>query len=203
MDIRLDKVIIRTVLSTLCAIAVLCAVAFGLATWLYPSTMMKIAYELGDDPSAIRYAYRSYERTDELYYVAFAMEVAIGVDDYEEIEFYAELFTQDENFSKYCEETDVKRGYETGTYAKYAYGQLVIAEYANGKKQEAFDHAVASLNGGFSQNNAMVALLFATLEKGDWQTQSLIMVKMQALSETLPDGADKTYLDEILNLLNS
>lgn len=198
---RLDKVVLRTIVSTLCAIALLCGATFAVATWLYPSTMMKIAYELGDDPGAIRYAYRSYERTNELYYVVFAMEVSIGIDDYGEVEFYAERFVQDDEFETYCAEVDGDRNYSAGTYAKYAYGQLVMAEYEQGKKQEAFDHATESLGGGFAENNAMIALLFTAMEHQDGGTVNAVVAKMQEISLTLENGVDKTYLDKILENL--
>lgn len=195
---KLDKVIINSVISTLCAIAILCGIAFGLAVWLYPSTMMQISYEVGNDSGAMKYAYRSYERTGEVYYLAYATEVAIGIDDCEDIEYYAEKFVADEDFSAYCAEIDGKMTV-AGSYRQYIYGRLVVAEYDQGEKADAKTHAKEAIGDGFAENNAFVALLFAAMEKGDAATVSELVTEMRGIE--LADGGDKIYLQSLLEAL--
>ncbi len=195
---KLDKVIINSVISTLCAILVLCALAFGLAVWLYPSTMMHVSYAVGNDSGAMKYAYRAYNRTGEIYYLAYATEVAIGMDDVEDIERYAEEFIADEQFSAYCQEIDLKMQ-ATGSYRQYVYGQLAVAEYAQGEKADAKLHAKEGIGDGFEVNNAYVALLFAAMESGDGATVGELISDMQRIQ--LPDGEDKEYLNQLLAAL--
>ena len=198
---KIDKVILNSVVSTLLAIVLLAAIAFGLAAWLYPSTMMQISYEVGNDTGAMKYAYRAYERTDEVYYLAYATEVAIGMDDNEDIEYYAEKFVADENFTAYCAEMDAKMQANgvSGSYRQYVYGKLVVAEYERGAKTDSKTHAKEAIGAGFAENNAMVALLLTAMEKGDVQTVGEVVTEMQNLQ--LPDGADKTYLSSLLSAL--
>jgi hypothetical protein len=112
--------------------------------------MMKISYAAGNDVGAMKYAYRAYESTDEVYYVAFATEVAVGMDKPEDVDYYGSKFVaDDERFETYCLEIDAKYGYEQGTYERYVNGCLAVAKYELGKKDEAKAFAFGTLNGGF------------------------------------------------------
>ena len=195
---KIDKVVLRAIVSTLCAIAILCLCAFALAAWVYPSTMMKISYAVGNDAGAMKYAYRAYESTDEVYYVAFATEVAISMDEAEDVEYYATKFVADEErFSGYCAEIDKKHGYDEGTYERYVNGRLVVAKYELGKKSEAKDYAFQSLKGGFAENNAVVALLFTALQNNDGETVESIISSLRSL--TVVDQAESNYLASLLS----
>ena len=105
---KLDKIIVQSALSTLGGIALLCLIAFSIASLLFPSTMMQISYRLGNDSGAMKYANRAYKGTGDIYYIAYATEVAIGIDEYADIETYAQEFIANENFSSYCEAVDEK-----------------------------------------------------------------------------------------------
>ena len=75
---RVDKVIFKAFISTLTAIILLFAFMFSVLALAFPSTMMQISYDFGRDKSSIRYARRAYKWFDDTYYMAYAMEVAIG-----------------------------------------------------------------------------------------------------------------------------
>ncbi len=195
---KIDKVVLRAVVSTLCAIAILCLSAFALAVWIYPSTMMKISYAVGNDTGAMKYAYRAYESTDEVYYVAFATEVAISMDEPSDVEYYATQFVADEErFVNYCAEIDKKHGYDAGTYERYVNGRLVVAKYELGKKADAKEYAFKSLKGGFAENNAVVALLFTALQKNDIETVESIVASLRTL--TVADQMESNYLASLLS----
>ncbi len=194
---KMDKIVLKSVVSTLCAMAILCGVAFGLAVWLYPSTMMRISYAVGNDVGAMKYAYRAYEATDELYYVAFATEVAIGMDEPEDVEYYAEKFVaESEKFDAYCAEIDRKNGYEKGRYKRYVCGRLVVAKYELGEVEEAKAYAFSTLGGGFAENNAVVALLFAARQKSDAVMVKRIVDELKTL--TVTGEKDVAYLTSLL-----
>jgi hypothetical protein len=72
----------------------------------------------------------------------------------------------------------------------------VLAEYAQGKSDEALAHAKEAIGEEFPYNNAYVALFFAALQEED---DELLAKLLQGMREATPSNdADKTYLDEIL-----
>ncbi len=195
---KLDKVIVRTVVNTLCAIAILCVSSALFASFVFPSTMMSLSYKLGNDSGAMKYAHTSYARTSEVAYIAYATEVAFGVDDDEDIVRYGEEFVADEKFDDYCLEVDSKSGTTQGAYRQYVYGRLVVSEYSLGEKDKAFSYAVEAIGNGFVKNNAMVALLFEAMVSNDGVTVEKVVQKMRSLGSTL-DGEDAVYLASLLD----
>lgn len=75
---RIDKVILKTVLSTLLAIFVLCGVTVTALAFLYPSTMMELSYNVGLDDASAWFAHRAYNQLDNVFYIGYATQVAIG-----------------------------------------------------------------------------------------------------------------------------
>lgn len=194
---KLDKVIVRTIVNTLCAIAILCVSSVLFASLVFPSTMMGISYKLGNDSGAMKYAYTSYTRTNEVVYIAYATEVAFGVDDDEDIVRYGESFVADENFSEYCAQVDLNSGTAQGAYRQYVYGRLVVSEYSLGEKDKAFSYAVEAIGDKFVKNNALVALLFEAMVSNDSVTVEKVILKMRSLGSAL-DGEDAIYLASLL-----
>ena len=199
---RVDKVIIRAAVSTLVAILVLFAVMVLALVFIFPSTMMQIAYNLGMDGTSVSCAKRAYAYTDETYYIAFATEVAIGSDDDEEIEACGLSFINDDKvaFEEYCAAYQQKLGNVNGEYEQYVYGQVSLAQYRQGKKAEAVETAFSGLSATFPQNNAAVILLLTAKNAGDNETLLLIDQKMQQLSSQLQTQAEREYLSRMLSL---
>lgn len=195
---KLDKVIVRTIVSTLCAIVVLCVSSVLFASFVFPSTMMSISYKLGNDSGAMKYAYTSYTRTSEVVYIAYATEVAFGVDSDEDIVRYGEQFVSDGDFTEYCAQVDTNSGATEGAYRQYVYGRLVVSEYSLGEKEKAFSYALEAIGGGFAKNNALVALLFEAMVTNDSETIERVVLKMRDLRSTL-EGEDELYLTSLLN----
>lgn len=200
-----DKVILRAFLSTLAAIVTLFAFMLAVLIGIYPSTMMEITYDLGMESSSIKYAERAYNWSDNEYYMAYAMNVAIETDDYESIVYCGEKLMADEDFLSYCAQETAKmpEGVKM-TYEQYVYGQVCVAEYAKGEKTEAVDRALTlSLkDNAFPQNNALIALIYAAITAQDTASVSMIREKMNqqqidALSET-----DKAYFGQVLEIVS-
>ena len=197
---RLDKVIVRAVLSTLSAILVLFGCMLLALCFLYPSTMMNITYDLGMDKASVKYATRVYNRTDEVYYIAFATETAIGADLDEKIEECGLVFVKDSDFAQYCAERDAKMGLGEG-YQQYIYGQVSLAQYRQGEKDEAVDTAFGALaNNTFPKNNAVQGLALTVLMNGDKAVADTIKEKMMNIESGL-SGEDKQNFDALLSLL--
>ena len=193
---QIDKVAWRAVVSTLCAIAVLCLCLFLVGAWAFPPTMMKISYETGNDKGAMKYAYRAYKTTGELHYLGFATRVAMGINDLDDVDYYGSALVASEGFEQYCLEIDEKEGYEDGTYELYISTKLVVVKYSLGEKDEAKEYAFNSLDGGFPQNNAVIALLFSAMQAGDTETESYIVNELRAM--TVANEVEQRYLNNIL-----
>ena len=203
---RIDKVILKTVLSTLLAIFVLCGVTVTALAFLYPSTMMELSYNVGLDDASAWFAHRAYNQLDNVFYIGYATHVAIGRDDPEAIEKYGDKFIADEGFEEYCAERD-KASEVEGSYAQYIYGKLYSSKYKLGKKTEAVEGAFAVNKEAFPKSNAVAAVLFASIlnGQGDKPTMELILEKMRALkaeqtqTQTFSE-ADIEYLNTLITL---
>ncbi len=196
-----DKIILRAFLSTL--LAVVCLIA-GMALFLvaaFPSTLMELSYSLGMDSSSIWYAKRAYKRSDDIYFIAYATDVAIGMGDYEKIEYCGEKLLADNEFVCYCAEKNKSLPDSVSmTYEQYVYGQVCVAMYEQGKKADAVERAF-ELTSGFPKNNAVVAVLYTAIGDKDGATVALIKGKMEQTQGTLND-TDRAYFEDVLARLS-
>ncbi len=193
---RIDKVIMRSVFSTLLAIVILIALLFCLLCWVFPSTMMEFTYKMGMDGESMKYAMRAYNGTGAVEYVAFATETAIGTDQDSRIEEYGLQLIADDEFLMYCEKRNQKLDTANVTYNQYVYAMVSLAQYRQAKTAEAIQTAFDALDEGFPKNNAVVGLLTTAIGKGDGDTVTSIKTRLQAL--TITGEADQAYLAEVL-----
>lgn len=196
-----DKVILRSFLSTLAAIAILFTFMLSALVIVYPQTMMEITYKLGMETPSIWFAEESYKRTDDVGYIAYATEVAIGEGKYEKVEECGERLIADKGFGTYCEEKNTALGEEvTSDYEDYVYGQICIALYEQGKHDEAVERAFALTGTAFPKNNAVTAVIVKAKKASDTVTLGKIRVKMEQLQSKLPEG-DKEYFEGVFGLV--
>ena len=187
-----DKVIFRAFISTLLAIVTLLAFMIGALCLAFPSTMMELTYDLGMEKSSIHFAERAYKRSDDVYYIAYATEVAIERESADKIVEDGDKFIQDEDFSVYCDG-------KGGIYEQYIYGQVVLAKYEKGDKTSAVLTAFEAVKEGFPKNNAVVALIVKALRQNDQETVLRIHGELLKIQESVPD-TDSAYFNEILAL---
>lgn len=199
---RIDKVILRAAVSTLAAIAALLALMFLALCFIFPSTLMNITYDLGMDGASIHYAKRAYSYTGEVAYIAFATEVAIGLDDYAQIETCGEELIDDENFDGYCQEKNALIASDGG-YGQYVFGQICVAKYNQGEKKDAIEKAFALVGNGFPKNNAVAAVLLTAISADDTQTVQEVKEKMIAMDDSAFSALDKEYFDALFALINA
>ncbi len=198
---RVDKVILRAALSTLAAIAALLAAMTLALCFIFPSTMMRITYDLGMDGASIRYANRAYSYTGDVYFIAFATEVAIGESNDAQIELCGEKLIDDENFDAHCQKRNEQVASEGG-YAQYVFGQVCLAKYRQGEKTEAIDKSFALVESGFPKNNAIAAVLLAALSQDDDETVQAVATKMNEMNASEFSETEKTYFEDLLALAN-
>ncbi len=196
-----DRIILRSFLSTLAAIVLLFAFMLVALIGLYPSTMMEITYDLGMDASSIRYAERAYEWSGDEYFMAYAMEVAIGSADTKKIESCGEKLISDGDFAAYYAKRNEKLPQDSMTYEQYVYGQVCVAKYENGKKEDAVNKAFDwTGTDGFPKNNAVIAVLYSALSDGDTNTINLIKGKMEQLQTATFSPDEKAEFDRVFAL---
>ena len=198
---RVDKVILRAALSTLAAIAALLAVMLLALCFIFPSTMMHITYDLGLDGASIRYAKRAYDYTSDVAFIAFATEVAIGVNDYAQIETCGEELIADEDFNAHCAQKNALIASDGG-YEQYVFAQVCVAKYRQGEKTEAIDKAFELVGGGFPKNNAVAAVLLTALSQEDSDAVNAVKEKMNQMDAGAFSASDREYYDALLALAN-
>ncbi len=190
-----DKIILRAFLSTLAAIFTLIAFMFLALIAFFPSTMMEISYDMGMESSSIRYAERAYKNSEDVYYIAYATEVAIEEDKQGKILSCGEQFIAHEDFANYCE----NKGEKQEEYKQFIYAQVCLSKYEAGDAQGAIELASASLEEGrFAQGNALVAVMIKSLEKEDVTAQESILQILEGLQVA---ERDQAYLNAAKNLL--
>lgn len=194
---NVDKVIVRSILSTLLAILILVSVMFLALIAIFPQTMMQLTYDMGMESSSIYFAEDAYRRTDDVGYIAYATEVAILDDNNDKIIKCGEKLIKDEAFAEYCRKQDEKVQVST-SYEQYVYGQICVAMYENGKTDEAIDRAFALIGNTFPHNNAVLALIVAANRAEDTQSVEVIKGKMNELQEKELDDAAKAEIGDVL-----
>ncbi len=204
-----DKVILRAFLNTLAAIGILILFLFAALCTFYPSTMMDLTYDLGMESASIHFAERAYKASDDIYYIAYATEVAIGEGKDGKIDSCGVRFIEDDSFGAYCAEKNVELGvnvegdeknYEP-YYEQYIYGQVCIAKYNGGDKEEAVNCAFEWNGASFKKNNAVVAVLITALQAGDASTAQMIKGKMMNMQVSEFSETDKAYFERTLALI--
>ena len=198
---RVDKVILRAALSTLAAIAALLAIMLLALCFIFPSTMMRITFDLGLDGASIRYAKRAYAYTSDVSFIAFATEAAIGLGDYAQIETCGEELIADEDFNAHCAQKNALIESEGG-YEQYVFSQVCVAKYRQGEKTEAIEKAFALVENGFPKNNAVAAVLLTALSADDTTTVNDVKAKMQEMDVSEFLDFEKAYYDALFALAN-
>ena len=199
-----DKVILRSILSTVAAIFVLFVIMFATLAFVYPSTMMKMTYDLGMYSASVRYAKRTYDRNDEIYYIAFATEVAIMDDNVKNIASCGSRFIKDDGFDGYADERNERvaeslpDGVDAPTmdYRQYVYGNVCVAKYKLGKKTEAIENAFLWNGDTFTENNAVVAVLMRALGEKDNASVDEILTRLQ--TQKTANATEQAYLQSIV-----
>ncbi|MBR2646417.1 MAG: hypothetical protein IKD47_02535 [Clostridia bacterium] len=196
-----DKVVKRAIRDTLLAIVSLYVIMIISLCIFYPSTMMGITYDLGMDKLSMHFANTAYKRSGYAGHIAYATEVAIGIDDEAKIISYGERLIKNKDFLKYCAKKDDALGEDIdSSYEQYIYTQICVAKYDQGKKTAAVTRAVELTGNEFPPFNAVAAVLLAALKNSDVETVALIREKMQEIDYASLSETDKTYYDAIFGL---
>ncbi len=191
-----DKIIVRAILSTLAAIGVLLVFLLLSLCLFFPATMMDFSYRLGMEDTSIHFAKRAYKESDDIYYIAYATEVAIAENKTGKILSCGERLLADEGFEAYSQ----AKGED---YKTFVYGQISVAKYAREDIDGAIELAYESLDGEFPAGNALVAVLAEAIENEDAQAVEAVKAKLQSFTAETLSFEDAAYLQSVLAYLNS
>lgn len=192
---QIDKVVLRSILSTLAAIAVLFVGLMLTLILVFPSTMMGFTYDMGMDGASVYFAKSAYKRSGEVYYIAFATETAIGAKDVEAIEECAVELVENEDFGEYCQLQDEKLKANDGTYKNYIYSNLCLVVYDSKGGEVAARIAVEGAGNSFAKGNPISTVLVYAMTKSDRTTVETLYTAMQSITPT--DEAQKANLNEM------
>ncbi len=205
-----EKIVFRSFLCTLAAIAMLLVFMTGVLVAVYPETMMNIAYDMGMEKSSVWFAERAYKRHDKIDTIAFAITVAIEEDMYDKVISCGDKMIVDDEFGGYCEKKDLEN-YATygdqeidgmpiikiiGEYDQYIYAQISVAQYKMGDTDGAVERAVA-LTEGFPRNNAVACLLLEAEKRADETLIQTLREQMESFDQSDWSEDDKAYYGEI------
>lgn len=159
----MNKIILRTALITIAALAIAAAAVFSLWLVCSPSTMADSCERTGNYSLAATCAELNFKYTKKMDDLARCVEDSILSGKDKLIVKYGEKMTEDEKlFAKFCEEKD---RFISGTdYAQYALGyriylcgHLAVSEYRTGNFDKGL--AVAKLGGTRSYNKLIIEII--------------------------------------------
>ena len=193
---RMDKVILKSALSTLAAIGVLYVVLIAVLCLVFPQTMMGVTYDMGMTDLSIFFADVSYNRSHEAYYAAFVTEVSISANYDDKTEWYGQTLLDHSGFDSYAAtRVGSADGEKVEEYRTYIQGQVCLAKYDLGKQDEALDTAFGYLGGHFYEYNPVVALL---VMRADAEMKAEIGERLKSVA--VNSSEEQAYLDEMILL---
>jgi hypothetical protein len=204
---HVDKIIVRAALTTFAVVLTLCVFMIVALSFVFPSTMMQIAYDMGMNAVSAKYAHRAYSYSGDVYYAAFATEVSILDGDVEKVAEYGKLLIADDEFATYCDARNAQKPPLLGAYEQYVYGQVYAAEYVglqtSAEKSLVINKAFSSLeNAGFPQGNAVATIVVAAKKKGDNETLRAIREQMNDIDKSSLSVEDSARFDDVFALTN-
>lgn len=196
----MNKLIKKTALITIAALAVLAVAVFSLWILISPQTMAGACEKTGNYSFAVTCADLRYKRTGDAYDLARCAEDSILSGKDKLILNYCAALTGDENYSELCENknTEISNGKGgeyiamTGSvnYDGYIKGHLSAALYRSGNLDGAIDTVLTDDSG-----QSLLKLVLAISEKSDKPSA-------EKLSEVLKDRGQK-YGEKLINELTA
>lgn len=202
---RIDKLIWKTVVSTLVATLVLLVAMFGILSLFFPQTMMKIAYSMGMDKASVGFSVTAYERFGVVDYAAYGADVALQAGFHSQAEEALEYLLADEEFESYCDKKNQQLTGEQRNTTMQAYyrRQLCLSIFWQGNGEKAVTRSLELMGNSFAAGNPLVEVLrFARISGADGDaTVRCVYEKLSAIrtsdSYALYSDADKAYFEQV------
>ena len=202
---RMDKLIWKTVISTLVSALVLLFAMFGILSLFFPQTMMKITYTMGMDKASVNFSATAYERFGVVDYVGYGADVALGANLHQQAEAALEKLLADDEFESYCNKKNESLDGEqvNTTLQAYYRRQLCLSIFWQGDGERAVNRSLELMGNSFTAGNPLVEVIrYARMSEADGE--STLRTAYTKLSE-IKNGevygrysaADKAYFDQV------
>lgn len=195
------KVILKTALKTLLAVAFAALVAFGIASLGFPSEMATLCEGTGNYSMATGYSSLAYAYSNKAEDLNRCFANGLHAKNDGSIIKYGDKLVKDERFKEICEANSKTVPTPNGgevkiDYKQYVYGNLACAKYRQKDKDGAFSCADEGMNGldGFPVNNALAVLSLQVIESGDGETAKLLLEKINKFT---PKAAEEAYFNAL------
>lgn len=180
----MKKLILKTALITFGAAVLLTAAVLALVCVTAPGAMMDLTASLGMERASGYFAWKEYERTEDIDCLVRSFVIAAGNgQDETAVERFEELYKQ-EGFSEYCEKNapsgDVFTGYSLRGYlcGLRACAGYHLAKDAAAKKAE-LDFAISETPSSFPEGNAVSMLALEAIGKKDGAFCKVILAALE------------------------
>ncbi len=206
---RMDKLIWKTVASTLIATLVLLVAMFGILSLFFPQTMMKITYTMGMDKASVNFSVTAYDRFGVVDYAGYGADVALQANLHKQAEDCLESLIANGEFESYCEKKNEQLTGDRRNTTMQAYyrRQLCLSIYWQGDGERAVDRSLELMGNSFAVGNPLVELLrYARLSGSNGE--ATVRAAYGKLSEIRVgdvygqySAADKSYFDQIFTVV--
>ena len=180
------KIVLKTIVLTLCVVFILAVSAFGIVSLLAPQTMMDFTASIGLDSISGDYAYQEYERTGDVACLARSFIVSADMKNDRTAEDRFTRLYEHEEFSEFCAEQDSAISKEEGrsgyTYRGYVCGLAARVKYrlaSADTEEEVIDFALSETGKSFPQGNPLVALTVEAAKAQDTEFCGLLITRIR------------------------
>lgn len=207
---RIDRLIVKTVVSTLIATLILLVAMFGILSLCFPQTMMKITYSMGFDKSSVNFSVTAYERFGMAEYAGYGADVALQANLHGQAESCIESLIANERFDAYCDQRNEQLTGEQRNTTMQAYyrRQLCLSIYWQGDGERAVNRALELMGDTFAAGNPLVEVIrYARIDsEGGDATVRYALAKMVAIqgSDAYARYAaeDKAYFEQVVTAVD-
>lgn len=183
----MKRVIVKSVLITLCLLLAFIAVSIAVITAHFPMVVADLTFKVDNKKSCVAYTEKAYHISQDIGDLAILTERCIWADDNLKIIKYAEMLITEDGYDEFLLSKD-------GGYAYYIASEYVIALYDEGYNVKAVESAFQSSK-GFEDIGPVHRLIATCNDKKDFQTLNAIKQKLLTYS------GDK-YADYLITLID-
>lgn len=194
MSRNVKKATIQTIVVVL-AIVVVTAILF---VNLAPKQMYILTRDLGFTSLSKNYAVKYYEKSDDIEYLAYSIEVSVKSNEHAFVTKYADELVNHKDFESYCQKRDKEvSGNNISPYKQYILGMIAVSEFSVGEKQKALDRVFSVNTDSFVENNAVVVLVVNVLNAKDKSFATEIRDNLVQMS------FDNQYKQQIISFISA
>ena len=183
----MKNLVLKTIIMTFTVIITVIAVIYACFAIFSPKTLAKFWEDAGNYSVSVKYYEKQYEKSGDFADLANLCAKLEVKSDSKRAAKYLAIFTDNENFSAFCEQEDKAGGYGYKfTSYEYYYGIFTVANFYENGLSAAIDTAKKAVKEGYTEHNAFYVLLSEiSLTKEDG---TIIKAEISAIKETLSDG---------------